>query len=89
MLKYPVPFSNYGPDFGIDVGTITGTIDGINPTFHLSAPCVRVIVYLNGVALTPAANYIHKAGTDEITFREPFIPRPGADLYLEGWICKD
>lgn len=65
-------------------GTITGTVDGTNPTFFLSYPVTRIVVHLNGVTLSPVQHY--NAGANVVTFLDPYIPQPGADLMIEGWL---
>lgn len=64
--------------------TITGTLDGTNATFYLSYPVSSVVVVLNGATLSPTVHYTH--GANAITFIAPYIPQPGADILVEGWL---
>jgi hypothetical protein len=70
--------------FSYVAGTITGTLDGVNDTFYLSYPVSSVVVTLNGSTLTPLQHYIF--GTNQLVFISPYIPQPGADIMVEGWI---
>jgi hypothetical protein len=70
--------------FSLFDNTITGTLDGVNAQFFLTFPVSRVIVHLNGVTLTPGQHYIQ--GANMVTFVAPYIPQPGADLMVEGWL---
>ena len=64
--------------------SLAGLADGSNPTFYLGYPVSRVIVHLNGIALTEGSQFTH--GANVITFLDPFIPQPGADIMIEGWL---
>jgi len=64
--------------------SLSGTADGTNPTFYLAYPVSRVVVHLNGIALTEGTQFTH--GANVVTFLEPFIPQMGADIMIEGWL---
>lgn len=64
-------------------GTITGTLDGVNPTFTLSSSVTSGAVILNGTTLTPAQHYTLSGNV--LTFLPPYIPQPGADILVQGW----
>ncbi len=76
-LSYPTQYSSAG-------GTVTGTINGSNATFTVAAALHDAIVVLNGATLTPTVHYTHSANT--IVFLAPYIPQPGADILIEGWL---
>ncbi len=65
-------------------GTLSGVADGTNPQFFLSYPVRQVVVHLNGIALTQDMHFTH--GANMVTFIPPYIPMPGADIMIEGWI---
>ena len=67
-------------------GSLTGAIDGANAIFTMSAACQIVVVHLNGDTLTTGLHCGHTPGTAVITMFPPFIPLPGADLFVEGWV---
>lgn len=73
----PVQFTYAG-------GDITGTLDGSNATFYLSYPVTSAVVVLNGATLSPTLHYTH--GANVITFIAPYIPQPGADILVQGWV---
>ena len=62
--------------------TITGTIDGTNPTFTLSAAPVILKFYRNGLLQSPTADY-GLSGT-VITCLPASIPDTGDDLQALG-----
>jgi hypothetical protein len=70
--------------FKFSDGSVAGTADGTNPTFFLAYPVSRVIVHLNGIALTEGDQFTH--GANVITFLPPYIPMSGADIMVEGWL---
>jgi hypothetical protein len=70
--------------FSYFAGTIAGDLDGSNATFYLSYPVSAVNVILNGATLTPTQHYTH--GANVVTFLAPYIPQPGADILVEGWL---
>jgi hypothetical protein len=65
-------------------GTVTGTLDGSNATFYLSYPVTTVVVALNGATLSQTLHYTHSA--NQIVFLAPYIPQPGADILVQGWV---
>lgn len=64
-------------------GTISGTLDGENPTFNLSIPVTHANVYLNGVLLELGTGYSHTLNI--VTFLVGYIPNPGDSIRVEGW----
>jgi len=44
----------------------------------------QVVVHLNGIALTQDMHFTH--GANMVTLIPPYIPMPGADIMIEGWI---
>lgn len=73
----PVQFSYFA-------GTITGTLDGVNATFYLPYPVTTAEAVLNGSELTRDQQFTHAANV--ITFIAPYIPQPGADILVKGWL---
>lgn len=74
----PVQFSYFA-------GTITGTLDGVNDTFYLSFPVTSIgDVTLNGATLTPTQHYT--SGSNWVTFIAPYVPQPGADILIQGYV---
>jgi ribosomal protein L31 len=67
--------------YSTETGTISGLIDGVNDTFTIPLSASNVAVYLNGVRLTPAAQYTHSGMT--VTFIAPYIPQPAADIIIQ------
>lgn len=70
--------------FAYSSGTITGTIDGTNAQFFLAYPVTAAQVMLNGVVLTPGTHYTF--GANVVNFIAPYIPQPGAEILVTGWV---
>jgi hypothetical protein len=70
--------------FKLSDGSISGQPDGVNTIYYLAYPVTRVIVHLNGVALTQGSHFTH--GANVITFLPPYAPHHGAELMIQGWL---
>lgn len=70
--------------YSIFAGNLTGAIDGTNAQFFLSTPVSSAIVTLNGVTLTLGLHYTLSANS--LLFLSPYIPQPGAEILVDGWL---
>jgi hypothetical protein len=70
--------------FSYSAGSITGTMDGTNAAFYLAYPVSGVVVELNGITLTPTSQYVF--GANVVTFIDPYIPQPGNEILVQGWL---
>lgn len=73
----PVQFSTEG-------GTITGTLDGVNDTFHLPYPLTTANVYRNGLLMTNITDSIFAFNL--VVFQAGQIPIAGDVITVEGWV---
>jgi hypothetical protein len=67
--------------------TPTGTINGTNPTFTLAAPATSIVVYKNGVRMSPGSgnDYVF-SNNNTITFESGAIPATGAVVRYDAII---
>jgi hypothetical protein len=66
---------------------ITGTIDGSNPTFAISAVIpvtATVFVIKNGLTMEPGVGYTRTGSA--ITYQAGFIPQPGDTQYAAIYV---
>lgn len=73
----PLQFSHFA-------GTLTGARDGSNAVFTIATACAVSDVILNGATLIPGQHYTFTTTT--VTFLDPYIPQPGADILIRGWL---
>lgn len=70
--------------FSTETGTITGAIDGTNPTFFLSFPITTAQIFRSGVLMTQPTDVVF--GANLLVFQAGQIPKPLDVITVEGWI---
>ena len=70
--------------FSTAAGTISGVMDGVNPTFTIGVVCRFARVYRNGQRMTPNVDACFSGNA--VVFLGEQIPQAGDGLLIYGYV---